>query len=321
MVDDTSRNTADLPYESGDLVHIRRSAPQEVPELYHHKHACEVVSTYKDYSRSGDESSDDEPLNKYTYRLSPVTKDTTLSTLYYHSHLVPSPRGYKHIDALLGEHSADDPPEWERDLGKLMREDLETINTCLSVVNDTDPTKDWMREIRKGNLDRTNSVFAEMLLLYHLRIELEHSSVQMNVRFDENGKDVDFRVITNDWDVWIEVYKPDYLNQIPEGGGWFSPEATGTSTGNKVREKFDGDRERFPDDAVVVLAVYLVENITQGFQLERWFDQDYFDVGDYCDALLTFTHLTFPTEFQHRPITPAGEDSMGFFDSVFGNDS
>jgi len=309
--------TGSTPYETGDLVHVRRSAPEDVPELYHHKHACEVVSVYRDYTRSDAESS-----TSYTYTLSPVTKDTTLSALYHHSDLLPSPRGYEHINTLLGKHSDGKPPEWERNLGRFMRGDLELINTCLSVVDfDNDATKDWLRELRKGNVDRTNSVFAEILLLYQLRSELGPELVQTNANIGQQdlGKDVDVRVTVDDWDVWLEVYKPDYLDNIPEGGGFISPEATGTAVGNKLRKKFDNAREQLPEDAVIILAVYLVEGFGQRFGLERWLQQDYFDVGEYCDGFLTFTHLSFPTEFSFYPTTPAGEDCQAFVETIFGD--
>lgn len=309
---------ADAPYESGQLVHIRDSAPQDVPELYHHKHACEVVSVYHDYTQVDADNCDTKATNDFVYTLTPVTKDTTLSALYHHSHLLPSPRGYEYVDTLLGDRSDSEPPEWERTLGKFMRQDLELINECLSVVDfDDDPTRDWMSEIRKGDIDPTNSVFAEMLLLYHLRIKLGHDSVRMNALFSGDTKDVDIRVTMDDWDVWIEVYKPDYIGKIPEGGEFISTEATGTSVGNKLRKKFNSTREQLPEDAVVILAVYLVEELGQSLQLTRWLDQEYFDVGEYCDGLLTFSHLSFPTEFTYLPITSAGEDCGEFFESVF----
>jgi len=312
MADGPVSCTIDSPYNPGDLVHIRKSAPQNVPEPYHHKHACEVVSVYRDYSQSN---------TSYAYRLSPVTKDTELSALYHHSDLLPSPRGYENIDTLLGEQSGDRPPEWERDFGEFMRQDLELIDTCLSVVDfENDATKDWLREIRKGDIDRTNSVFAEMLLLYQLRSELGSEPVHTNAKIgsEEDGKDVDVRVTMNDWDVWLEVYKPDYVDKIPENGGFISPEATGTAVGNKLRKKFDCAREELPEDAIIILAVYLVEGLGQGMGLERWLQQDYFDVGEYCDAFLTYSHLSFPTEFSYRPTTTAGEEYQEFFEALLG---
>ena len=311
MADGPVSCTIDLPYNPGDIVHIRKSASQNVPELYHHKHACEVVSAYRDCSQSE---------TSYAYRLSPVTKDTELSALYHHSDLLPSPRGYENIDTLLGKKSDDGPPEWERDFGEFMRQDLELIDTCLSVVDfENDATKDWLRELEKGDIDRTNSVFAEMLLLYQLRSELGFERVQTNAKIgsEDEGKDVDVRVTMNDWDVWLEVYKPDYVDKIPEGGGFISPEAPGTAVGNKLRKKFDSAREKSPEDAIIILAVYFVENLGQGLGLERWLQQDYFDVGEYCDAFLTFSHLSFPTKFSYRPTTPAGEDCQEFFEALF----
>lgn len=305
--------TGGRPYDTGDLVHIRPSAPDDVPESYHHKHACEVVSVYRDYSQSD---------TTYAYTLSPVTTDTELSALYRHSDFLPSPRGYEYIDTLLGEHSDGEPPEWELNLGKFKRQDLNLINTCLSVVNfEDDATKDWLRELRKREIAPTNSVFAEMLLLYHFRSELGPKPVQTNAQIglEDDGKDVDIRVILDDWDMWVEVYKPNWVDKLPESVGFISPESTGTAVGNKLRKKFDGARNQLPEDAVIILAVYLVDSLNQELGLEQWLNEDYFDVGEYCDALLTFSHLTFPTEFTYWPLTPAGEDCQEFFNSRFGD--
>jgi hypothetical protein len=203
-----------------------------------------------------------------------------------------------------------------------MRQDLELIDTCLSAINfENDATKDWLRELRKGDIDRTNSVFAEMLLLYQLRAELGLESVHTNAQIgqESDGKDVDIRVTVNDWDVWLEVYKPDFVDKIPEGGGFISPEATGTAVGNKLRKKFDNAREQLPDDAVIILAVYLVEGLGQGLGLERWLQQEYFEVGEYCDAFLTFSHLSLTTEFSYYPTTPTGEDCLEFIETLFGD--
>ncbi|SNZ12311.1 hypothetical protein SAMN06269185_1605 [Natronoarchaeum philippinense] len=290
---------AEGPFESGDIVHI---SPTVDVDGRPHRYACEVEEVH-----SGDS------LDEHTYSVRSVVQERTLRPRFGHYDLIPSPRGYENIDALLGSRHVDG----ERLLGKFKRPDLEKINACLSVVDpDEDPTKDWLNELEKNDVDRINSIFAELILLYHLRTAYGRDQVVMNARIDGKGsKDFDLRVLTEEDDVWIEVMKPDYAASLPDEVGFISGDKTGNSIDNKLKKKFEDARDHAPDGAVLVLAAYLEEQITQGLEISQWLDEDYYDVGEFCDGWLTYTHLT-ETEIGYQSFTEAGERCRTLFDRM-----
>lgn len=293
---------ADEPLEAEQIVHI---ADYVDSDTQLHRYACEIEDVHP-----GDD------LNEYSYTVRSVVQERTLSGRYDHQNLIPSPRGYQNIDALLGEQ----PVKGEKLLGKFKRPDLELINTCLSVVDPKkDPTKDWLNELKKQDIDRINSVTAELILLYHLRTTYGHDQVSLNAHIaGENSKDFDIRVSTEEEDVWVEIVKPDYAASIPESVGFVSGETTGNSIDRKLRQKFETARDELSADTVLVLATYLEEQVTQGLQIGQWLEEDYYDVGEFCDAWLTYTHLT-ETEIQYQTFTEDGERCRAVFEKVVDN--
>lgn len=288
--------SAEEPLENGHIVHI---SPGLEFDIHSHRYACEVEDVYPDDNVDG-----------YSYTVRSVVQERILPQRYAHHDLIPSPRGYQNIDALLG----DQPVHGEELLGKLKRPDLERINTCLTVVDpNKDPTKDWLNELMKNDVDRINSVAAELILLYHLRTTFGRERVSLNAHIDgKESKDFDIRVSTDQEDVWIEIVKPDYAASIGEEVGFISRDTTGNSIDRKLKQKFEDGRDNLPEDTVLVLATYLEEQITQGWQIEQWMDEDYYGVSEFCDAWLTYTHL-METEMQYHSFTEDGERCRTIF--------
>lgn len=282
---------ADEPYDIGDTVHIH--APDSE---YEHCFGCEVVEVHCD-------SKPPATVEDHSYTLYAYGVKRQLDSEYPHRHLIPSPRGYPNINDLLGET----PINGEELFGKFKRPHLQLINKYLTLVDvESDPTLDWLNEIKKGDVDRINSVFAELYLLYYLREVYGTEQVSMNAALsnDSDSKDFDLRLITDDQDIWIEVTKPDHASVLE--GGWFG---RGTRTTNsidrKLKNKFGPARDAVNDDVVLVLAVYQEERLTQGFEIGRWLDEDYYDVGDFSDGWITFTYLGDP-DFEYHPFTESG---------------
>jgi len=290
---------AEEPFEMGDLVHISATRGSG---NHQYRYACEIEDIYPD-----------EDLSEYSYTVRSVVQERTLPQRYGHYDLVPSPRGYQNIDALLGDRHL----KGEELLGKFQRPDLEKINTWLSVAcPEKDPTKDWLNALKQQNIDRVNSVTAEMILLYHLRKTYYQNRVSLNAHIDDKeSRDFDIRISTEEEDVWIEIVKPDYAASIPDAGGSISGDTTGNSIDRKLKRKFKSARDYSPDDAVLVLATYLEEQVAQGLQIEQWLHKDYYDVGEFCDAWLTYTHLT-ETKIQYQPFTKAGERCSVVFEKL-----
>lgn len=291
------------PYEEGDIVHIR---PNKEESTLSHRFACKIIDVCLVSTGSSNKDS-------YEYMLYSIGQDRKLDRLYTHDELLKSPRGYPNINRLLGSKTR----QGERLLGKFKRTDLEHINEWLTVVDfENDPTKDWLRELQKEDTDRINSVVAELILLYHLRVTYGQDQVKLNAHIDgEGSKDFDIRVSTHDEDVWIEVVKPDYAAQLSGGVGFISGERSGNAIDRKLRGKFRIARERLPQDAVLILGVYLEEKLTQGLHIHQWLDEEYYDVGDFCDGWLTYTHLA-ETDLEYYPLTDDGERCADVFKNM-----
>lgn len=294
--------TANEPLEPGQTVHITNTSDSDTRP---HRYACTIEEVH-----SGD------VLKNYSYTVRSIVQERTLPSRYNHEDLIPSPRGYPNIDAFLGDQSV----TGENLLGKFKRPDLELINTCLSAVDpEEDPTKDWLNEIKKEDLDRINSVTAEMILLYHLRTTYGNDQVTLNAHIaGKDSKDFDIRISTPEEEVWIEIVKPDYEASIPDDGGFISGKTTSNSIDRKMKQKFKDAREQLDDDTVLVLGTYLEEQVSQGFHIGQWLEEDYYDVGELCDAWLRYTHLT-ETEIQYQSFTEDGERCRAVFEKVVDN--
>lgn len=290
---------ADEPYNHGDIVHIH------APEVeYVHRFGCKIVEVH----RGGEPTPSIEDL---TYTLYAYGIERVLDSRYPHDHLIPSPRGYPNINDLLGET----PIDGEETFGKYKRPDLQLVNKHLTAVDKSDPTGDWLNEIKKGEVDRINSVFAELYLLYYLREVYGAEQVSMNATLYDgrDSKDFDLLLTTDDRDIWIEVTKPDHSTAL-EGGTWFRKGSrTTNSIDRKLKNKFGPARDAVSEDVVLVLAVYLEEQTTQGFDIGRWLDEDYYDVGYFSDGWLMFTHLGDP-DFEYLLFT----DNGASVNDVFG---
>ncbi|MDL0126405.1 hypothetical protein PNQ92_13475 [Halobacterium salinarum] len=182
---------------------------------------------------------------------------------------------------------------------------------------DSDPTKDWLREIEKGDVNRINSVFAELYLLYYLRELYGTEQVSMNAELsdDRDSKDFDLRLNTDDQDIWIEVTKPDHAEVLEGGFGFGMGKRTTNSIDRKLKNKFGPARDAVSDDVTLVLAVYQEEEMMQGFEIGRWLDEDYYDVGDFSDGWVTFTYLGEP-DFEYGAFTENGARCAEEFEAL-----
>ncbi|WP_135830700.1 hypothetical protein [Halorussus halobius] len=287
---------ADEPYDVGDILHIYAPEPE-----FEHRFGCEVVEVHPD----GESTS----YTLYAHGIQRV-----LDATYPHEYLIPSPRGYPNIAELLGETRIDG----EELLGKFKRPDLKIINKYLTAVDvDSDPTKDWLREIEKGDVNRINSVFAELYLLYYLRELYGTEQVSMNAELsdDRDSKDFDLRLNTDDQDIWIEVTKPDHAEVLEGGFGFGMGKRTTNSIDRKLKNKFGPARDAVSDDVTLVLAVYQEEEMMQGFEIGRWLDEDYYDVGDFSDGWVTFTYLGEP-DFEYGAFTENGARCAEEFEAL-----
>lgn len=293
---------SDEPYDDGDIVHIY--APESE---FKHRYGCKVVEVH----------GDDEPtatVEDHSYTLYAYGIERELDSKYPHNHLIPSPRGYPNINDLLGESQIDG----EELLGKFKRPDLQLINKHLTAVNvESDPTLDWLNEIRQNNVDRINSVFAELYLLYYLREVYGEEKVSMNAALSDgdDSKDFDLRLTADGQDIWIEVTKPDYATKLKNGFGFGMGTRTTNSIDRKLKNKFEPARDTVDDDVVLVLAVYQEERMTQGFEIGRWLDEDYYDVGDFSDGWMMFTYLGDP-DFEYHAFTEDGERCNDVFEAL-----
>jgi len=287
---------ADEPYLPGDIVHILR---EEDSEGLAHRFGCEVLAV-----------SEADNIDDYTYTLYSFGLERVLSTDYNHSRLYPSPRGYQNITEFLGEGHV----QGERLLGKFKRPDLEMIDECLTVVDkQEDATKDWINELRKEDVDRINSVFAELVLLYQLRTAYGNECVSLNAHVGK--KDFDLRLTVDGEDVWIEVTKPDFTDALSDGFAMGFSKTTQNSIDRKLKRKFKKARDSAPEDAVLILGIYYEEQNNQNFAMERWLDQEYYDVGEICDGWLSYTHLT-NTQIGYQSFTNAGKRCRSLFEEM-----
>lgn len=297
MTDRGGISPAEEPLGIGDIVHISATSDSDARP---HRYACEVEDVHE---------ADD--LDEYSYTVRSIVQERTLPSRYSHHDLIPSPRGYQNIDALLGDNSV----KGERLLGKFKRPDLEVMNSCLSVVDpEADATKDWLNELKKNDVDRINSIFAEMVLLYHLRTTYEHDRVSLNASIGK--KDFDIRVTTEEEDVWIEVTKPDFADSLSNGFRWGLPETTTNSIDRKLKSKFEEARENVPEHAVLILAIYFEEQLNQSIQVNEWLEEDYYDIGEFSDAWLSFEYLAGETEIGFESFTIAGERCRSLFERM-----
>jgi len=283
---------ADESYDIGDIVHIH--APDSE---YEHHFGCEVVGVHCNGKPTA-------TVEDHSYTLYAYGVERELDSKYPHRHLIPSPRGYPNINDLLGET----PINGEELFGKFKRSDLQLINKYLTLVDvESDPTLDWLNEIRKGDVDRINSVFAELYLLYYLREAYGTEQVSMNAALSDGSdpKDFDLRLTTEDQDIWIEITKPDHASVLEGGFGFGMGTRTTNSIDRKLKNKFGPAPEAVNDDVILVLAVYQEEQITQGFEIRRWLNEDYYDVGDFSDGWITFTYLGDP-DFEYHAFTENG---------------
>ncbi|NGM71552.1 hypothetical protein G6M89_21640, partial [Natronolimnobius sp. AArcel1] len=292
----------DEPYDIGDIVHIHAPEPE-----YEHRFGCEVLEVHRNDEPTA--TAEDHSYTLYAYGIKRV-----LDSKYPHEHLIPSPRGYPNINNLLGES----PIDGEKLFGKFRRPDLQLIDKYLTAVDvKSDPTLDWLNEIRKGDVDRINSVFAELYLLYYLREVYGSEQVSMNATLSDEGdsKDFDLRLITDNQDIWIEVTKPDHAAELEGGFGFGMGTRTTNSIDRKLKNKFGPARDAVNDDVVLMLAVYQEERITQGFEIGRWLDEDYYDVGEFSDGWVTFTYLGDP-DFKYHEFTENGACCSDVFEAL-----
>ncbi|WP_127341359.1 hypothetical protein [Halorubrum sp. 48-1-W] len=296
---------ADQPYDPGDIVHIY--GPEEQEE-YEHQFGCEIIDVHPT-------DNSDQEENNPKYSLWSFGLEQVLGSNYSHEHLVPSPRSYRNIDEFLGDQSV----TGERLLGKFRRGDLQLFDKYLTAVDvESDPTKDWLNMIQQENEHRINSLFAELSLLYYLRKVYGHNKVTLNVPLGEErgSKDFDLRLRTQNEDIWIEVVKPDHVEQLEKEGPMFG---MGTRTGNsisrKLEDKFKLARDTAHDDVILVLAVYQEEGLTQGFEISRWIDEGYYDIGELSDGWITYTHLADP-HFNYGAFSENGMRCSEIFENL-----
>jgi len=295
---------ANEPYDNGDIVHIYDPEPE-----WEHRFGCEVVEIHRDDERTS-------TVENYSYTLYAPGIDRVLDSKYPHEFLVPSPRGYPNIKDLLGETAI----EGEELLGKYKREELQLINEYLTAVDvNSEPTLDWLNGIRQNKVDRINSVLAELSLLYYVREVYGEGQVSMNATLsDENGsKNFDLRLTTSEHDIWIEVTKPDHASELEGEIEFGFGKRTTNSIDMKLKDKFDPARDAVSDDVVLVLAVYQEEHITQSLEIGRWFDEDYYDIGDFSDGWLMFRYFGEP-DFEYHAFTEKGSGCYDTFEALTG---
>lgn len=223
---------------------------------------------------------------------------------------------YSNISMLFEKHTGDSVSVGEEMLSEFKERDLEDIDQFLSVVNfDQEPTEDWVEEFNKKDLDRTNSAFAEILLLYHLRENFGGQKVDMNAKITSkaSSKDFDLKLSLED-ETWIEIVKRDWSSDIPEGGGFMSAEGTEKTIDCKLKDKFEEARKELSGDETLILGVYLEEMMGQSLEIGKWLSQEYYDVSEFCDGLITFSHLA-ETRFDYYPFTEKGEEALDNIES------
>jgi hypothetical protein len=90
---------------------------------------------------------------------------------------------------------------------------------------------------------------------------------------------------------------------------------TASSIDRKLENKFEPARDVVSDDVTLVLAVYQEAQTIQGFEIGRWLDEDYYDVGDFSDGWVTFTHTGSP-DFAYGAFTDDGVRCSEIFDEL-----
>lgn len=138
--------------------------------------------------------------------------------------------------------------------------------------------------------------------------------VTLNAEYTDTGKDFDLLVEWNNHDYWIDVRTPDgALGELrKKGGGWITGDSTGSSITNKLEKQFKPARAKLPDNAILVLAVYLqataLDQLLIGKHLHERNQQDNLKhPGHYCDAFLEYTHHHGQITIDVRELTTHGK--------------
>ena len=213
------------------------------------------------------------------------------------------PRDYDNVDFLLGSRNG-----LEGQLKDLDQEDLKDLNTYLTHVDrDQAPIRDWRDLLADGQVDR---LFSETELYYLFQEAYEPENITLNAKIedDANSKDFDFRISPSTFDsrIWVEVTLTDIHSTMKNiGGGRMPIDKTGRTIDNKLKSDFKCARKKLSEDEVLVLAVFLQDPDNQSVDIRRWLDEEYYDVREFCDGLLTFTHNT-ETKLSYHSFTENG---------------
>lgn len=225
-----------------------------------------------------------------------------------------TPREYEYINEFLGPIGGIRTDTIEAELAELTEFELGLINNCLSAIDfDNDPTRDWRRELYNGNPQR---FFSELILVTHLRDQFGRENVAMNATIQGPGsKDFDIRILNDEHDVWVEIVTPDFAGQFETDdgeyqGGFIGGTRTSNAIDRKLRGEFKLAREHLPSDSVLVLAVYYEAGILQNLTAGKWLDEDHYDVAEYCDAWIEYTHPSpskqLTTQIVYSPFSETG---------------
>lgn len=197
------------------------------------------------------------------------------------------------------------------ELSILSDQECRDLNKALAFVGDDFPKTEWGSEIRRGEPTRA---FAEIVLMWHLRRELGRDAVDLNAEYTDTGKDFDLRVVWNNHEYWIDVRTPEGgLGEIEEkGGGWIAGDSVGASITNKLEKQFKDAKEALPDDAILVLAVYLKAGAVDQNLMKKYLHEiDQRDhvihPSEYCDAFFEYMYYQGRTTIDVREFTNKGK--------------
>lgn len=149
-------------------------------------------------------------------------------------------------------------------------------------------------------------MFSELVLLWHFRRELGRENVELNAVIPESKKDFDLRVKWENREFWIEITKPNFIDQIPNSGGRMPQTRTSNAIDRKLTGEFETAREAVPN-AILVLAVYLEAALPQKIMIGKWLNEQHYHPGEFADAFWEFTHLSNVTRVDVRELTEAGK--------------
>lgn len=211
-------------------------------------------------------------------------------------------RSFDRINEFLGPRGST-TDNIQSTLSELTESELAQINEALEWVDLThDPIGDWRDELKQGH---ATTMFSELVLLWHFRRELGHENVELNAVIPGSKKDFDLRVKWENREFWIEITKPDFIDQIPNSGGWMPQTRTPNAIDRKLTGEFETAREAVPN-AILVLAVYLEAALPQKIMIGKWLNDQHYHPGEFADAFWEFTHPSNVTRVDVRELTEAG---------------